>query len=445
MELQKQVWQLWSRVGFCLRLLVDLLSDLSFQIISCRSSRRGLPRVTSELLLCSAVSLAGQIRRRERSSEEVVTACIDRIKEVNSLINAVVDQRFEAALEEARKCDRIISSLSEPALAQISVEQPLLGVPFSTKEGIAVSGLHQSYGLVSRRDQIASQDASAVRQLRRAGAIPLCVTNVSEVGCWWDSANCLYGLTSNPHSLSHSPGGSSGGEAALQAAAGISISLGSDTGGSVRTPAAFCGLFGHKPTPQTVSTSGSYIHDLHDEDTTLQTLGPICRFAEVTNCSPASERHLLSQIIAGPEAVAECFTGRQPASAQPGDSSPAQSVQVLPADHPGRRELRLTSRPGGQAGSPESRGLCRESLWCHRTSSPSGRASQLPLSLLLRNIEISARPNSLFGPGRSLAVSGVSQVSPRQRNIFLPSALTGTDGEDLAGGRHLPGLPRDGS
>lgn len=314
MDLQKQIWLIWSRVGFCLRLLLDLLSDLSFKIIYCRTCRRGLPRVTSEVLLCSAVSLAEKIRRGERSSEEVVTACIDRIKEVNSLINAVVDQRFEAALEEARKCDRIISSLSEPALAQISVEQPLLGVPFSTKEGIAVAGLHHSYGLLARRDQIASQDASAVRQLRRAGAIPLCVTNIAEVGCWWDSANCLYGLTSNPHSLSHSPGGSSGGEAALQASAGVSVSLGSDTGGSVRTPAAFCGLFGHKPTPHTVSTSGAYIHDLHDEHTTLQTLGPICRFAEVTNSSvplPTVSRNISSvKTIAGPEAATEDFTGR---------------------------------------------------------------------------------------------------------------------------------------
>ena len=283
MDLQKHAWLLWSRLGFCLRLLLDLLSDLSFKIIYSRSCRRGLPGVTSEVLLCSATSLAEKIRRGERSSEEVVRACVDRIKEVNSLINAVVDQRFEAALEEARKCDRLISSLSEPGLAQLSVEQPLLGVPFSTKEGIAVAGLHQSYGLLARSSQLASQDASAVRELRRAGAIALCVTNIAELGCWWDSSNWLYGRTSNPHSLSHSPGGSSGGEAALQAAAGISISLGSDTGGSVRTPAAFCGLFGHKPTPYTVSTRGAYIHDLHDENTTLQTLGPISRFAEVTD------------------------------------------------------------------------------------------------------------------------------------------------------------------
>lgn len=201
-------------------------------------------------------------------------------REVNSLINAVVDERYEAALEEARRCDRILSTLSQPALNQISIDQPLLGVPFSTKEGIAVCGLHHSYGLVSRSSEVATEDAAAVRLLRRAGAIPLCVTNVSELGLWWDSSNCLYGITSNPHSLSHSPGGSSGGEAALQASAGVAVSLGSDTGGSVRTPAAFCGLFGHKPTPHTVSTRGAYIHDLQDQQTTIQSLGPICRYAE---------------------------------------------------------------------------------------------------------------------------------------------------------------------
>ena len=197
---------------------------------------------------------------------------------MNSLINAVVDSRFEVALEEARKCDRILATLSTPALEEIAKDQPFLGVPFSTKEGIRVSGLHHSYGLPARSGIVATEDATCVRLLRRAGAIPLCVTNVAQLGAWWNSTNYVYGTTSNPYSLAHNPGGSSGGEAALQTSAGIPISLASDTGGSIRTPAAFCGLFGHKPTNGTVSTRGAYISDYNScERETLQVLGPMSR------------------------------------------------------------------------------------------------------------------------------------------------------------------------
>ena len=184
------------------------------------------------------------------------------------------------------------------ALAKLAEDQPFLGIPFSTKEGIRVRGLHHSYGLVSRRDVIAEEDATAVKLLRAAGAIPLCVTNVSELGSWWDSSNYVYGITSNPHSLAYSPGGSSGGEAALLASAGIIISLGSDTGGSIRTPAAFCGVFGHKPSPQTVSTKGAWINDKQDEYLTIQSLGPLTRHSEdllpVTRVLLGVNTHLLS-------------------------------------------------------------------------------------------------------------------------------------------------------
>ena len=229
---------------------------------------------------CFLTELAARIRRQEITSEQLVEACIERISEVNSLINAVVDTRFEAAIEEARKCDRILASLSTPALEEIAKDQPFLGVPFSTKEGIRVSGLHHSYGLPSRAGVVASEDATCVRLLRQAGAIPLCVTNVAQLGAWWNSTNYVYGTTSNPYSFAHNPGGSSGGEAALQTSAGIPISLASDTGGSIRTPAAFCGLFGHKPTNGTVSTHGAYISDSNAwEMETLQVLGPMSRHA----------------------------------------------------------------------------------------------------------------------------------------------------------------------
>ena len=280
MKVEKILLETWKRVGFCLRILLDVVSDITFRLLYFRG-RKELPPVTNDILLLSASALASKIRKREITSEELVAACIERIGEVNSLINAVVDKRFEEALEDARKCDRIISTLSKLALEEIAVDQPFLGVPFSTKEGIRVMSLHHSYGVPTRRDIIAVEDATTVRLMRQAGGIPLCVTNVSEVGAWWNTSNYIYGTTCNPYSLSHNPGGSSGGEAALQACAGIPVSFASDTGGSIRTPAAFCGVFGHKPTPNIVSTHGADIQDpKYPVMESMQVLGPICRHAE---------------------------------------------------------------------------------------------------------------------------------------------------------------------
>lgn len=263
-----------------MRVLLDLISDVTFHLLY-YNSRKGLPPVTNDLLLLSATSLAAKIRKKEVTSEQLVEACIERIGEINSLVNAVVDTRFKEALEDARKCDRIISVLSEPAMEQIALEQPFLGVPFSTKEGIKMAGLHHSYGVLARSHVLALEDASAVKLLKKAGAIPLCVTNVSEAGYWWNSSNVLYGTTNNPFSLSHNPGGSSGGEAVLQTCAGVPISLGSDTGGSIRTPAAFCGLYGHKPTPGTVSNLGAGIDNPPpDQLQGMQVLGPMARHAD---------------------------------------------------------------------------------------------------------------------------------------------------------------------
>ena len=181
------------RLGFAIRVLIDVVSNVSFRLLYF-NTRKGLPPVTNKILLLSATGkpsfwfliklkplipteLAARIRSQEITSEQLVEACIERISEVNSLINAVVDSRFEVALEEARKCDRILATLSTPALEEIAKDQPFLGVPFSTKEGIRVSGLHHSYGLPARSGIVATEDATCVRLLRQAGAIPLCVIN----------------------------------------------------------------------------------------------------------------------------------------------------------------------------------------------------------------------------------------------------------------------------
>ncbi|TRY76267.1 hypothetical protein TCAL_10151 [Tigriopus californicus] len=170
---------------------------------------------------------------------------------------------------------------SEPTGVHLAETTPFLGVPFSVKEGVRVQGLHQSYGLTARADYVAPSDSDMTRALRQAGAIPLCVSNVSELGLWWDSSNYVYGTSCNPYDTTRSPGGSSGGEAALQAACGIPISIGTDTGGSIRTPAAFCGLFGHKATPGLMCLRGADIVDPPASYVSqLQVAGPMSRNVE---------------------------------------------------------------------------------------------------------------------------------------------------------------------
>lgn len=278
--LGQQLSIVMGQVVYATRMLIDAITDLTFNYLYSRRYRRSLPAVNNKILLESALTLAKMIREKEMTSEQLVTLCIERIKEVNPILNAVVDDRFQEALEDARIADRIVACLCDQALEALAVDAPFLGVPFSTKEGIRVKGLHHSYGCSLRSEHRASSDADAVALLRKAGAIPLCVTNVSELGTWWESANAVYGQTNNPYDNRRTPGGSSGGEAALQAAAAVPLSLGSDTGGSIRTPAAFCGLFGHKPTPGLVSVRGSSIVDPPKGHVSLMTcLGPISRNA----------------------------------------------------------------------------------------------------------------------------------------------------------------------
>ena len=126
---------------------------------------------------------------------------------------------------------------------------PLLGVPFTVKESIALEGMPNTAGVVARREYRASRTATAVKRLVDAGAIPLGVTNTSELTLWIESENRLYGRTNNPYDWSRTAGGSSGGEGAAVGSGGSAFGIGGDIGGSIRIPALFCGVFGHKPRP----------------------------------------------------------------------------------------------------------------------------------------------------------------------------------------------------
>lgn len=174
-----------------------------------------------------AKTLASKIRRLEIGVEELLEVFVDRINVVNASINAVVADRFSEALVEARELDEELREMSQDERDELEDIKPFLGVPFTAKEAFAVRGLPNSGGLVARKDHIAEEDAVVVRRLRQAGAIPIAVSNCSELCMWWESANRVYGRTSNPYNKSKIVGGSSGGEGAIIGAAGSVFGVGS--------------------------------------------------------------------------------------------------------------------------------------------------------------------------------------------------------------------------
>lgn len=217
-----------------------------------------------DTISASAAQLAEALRKKQVSSVEVTDACLQRIHAVNPLLNAV----FHLAEETARA----IARTADEELARGSRRGPLHGVPFTVKDWIEVAGVPCLAGDERYRNHVPLQDATVVARLRQAGGIFLGKTTVTA-----DSA--LYGRTNNPYRLDYSPAGSSSGEAALIAAGGSPLGLGSDSGGSIRQPAHNCGIAGLKPTAGRVPLTGHLprITALVDPRTVI---GPMARFVE---------------------------------------------------------------------------------------------------------------------------------------------------------------------
>ncbi len=188
----------------------------------------------------SAVELAHRIANGEISAVEAVEAHIARIEEVNGRLNAVVVRRYDQARAEARATD--------DRRARGESLGPLGGVPITIKESFDLAGTPATYGIPARSGALAAHDDLYVSRLRQAGAIILGKTNVPQLLLYIETDNPLYGRTNNPWNLDRSPGGSSGGQAAIIAAGGSPLGLVSDIGGSIRVPASFCGLASIKPT-----------------------------------------------------------------------------------------------------------------------------------------------------------------------------------------------------
>lgn len=244
------------------------------------------------IISLSICQLASLIKNKKLSSSEVVSAFIQRIEEVNPKINALISERMTLALSEANLID------NQPDLFK---DQPLRGIPFTLKEIIEVEGQPRTIGSINRLAERALEDASVTKRLKAAGGILLGLTNLPEMSFWAESYNRVYGRTNNPYNLKHTPGGSSGGEAAIVGAGASPFGIGSDIAGSIRMPANFCGVFGHKSTPGLIPMTGHYpmsksnAHRLNYGPCTYATLGPITRYAEDLS-------YLLS-ILQGPDNI----------------------------------------------------------------------------------------------------------------------------------------------
>ncbi|MDB5695197.1 MAG: amidase [Sphingomonas bacterium] len=214
----------------------------------------------------SALATAAAIRAGETTALAETDAAIARIEARNSAINAVVVRDFDRARATARAFDQS----GDKTL-------PFAGVPMTVKESFDVAGLPTTFGFEEHRDYQPAQDAAAVQRLKAAGAIILGKTNVPVSLADLQSVNPVYGRTNHPLDAALTCGGSSGGSAAALASGMVPLEIGSDIGGSIRVPAHFCGVWGHKSTYGTLSIEGQMLPGTDGAPIAMSVTGPMAR------------------------------------------------------------------------------------------------------------------------------------------------------------------------
>src|SRR5712691_1458482 len=240
----------------------------------------------TQLSFRSATELAAAIRRKEISSTELLECYLSRIEALNPGLGAVVTLDAERARREAVEADRRLAQ-GEPAGA-------LHGLPVTVKDCLETAGLRTTCGAAELAGYVPDHDAEAVGRLRRAGAIIAGKTNLPVWASDCQSYNELFGTTNNPWDASRTPGGSSGGAAAAVAAGLCALELGSDLGGSLRIPAAWCGVYTLKPSFGIVPVHGHIPPPpgvLAEVD--IGVVGPLAR--------SAADLDLLLAVLAGPD------------------------------------------------------------------------------------------------------------------------------------------------
>ncbi|HLN03702.1 MAG TPA: amidase [Bryobacteraceae bacterium] len=223
----------------------------------------------NDLALHNLATASDRVRRKTISPVELTQACLRRIERLNPLLNAYITVTAEAALAQAREL--------EAELQHGRWRGPLHGIPVSLKDNIDTAGIRTTAASELFKDRVPTEDAEVVRRLKNAGAILLGKTNLHEFALGGSSSVSYFGPVHNPWALDRISGGSSGGSAAATAAGLCFGSLGTDTAGSIRNPACYCGIVGFKPTYGRVSNRGAI-----PDSWTLDHVGPICRTVEDT-------------------------------------------------------------------------------------------------------------------------------------------------------------------
>ena len=231
----------------------------------------------------SATKLLAALRAKKLSALELFDFYAARVRQHNRALNAICVMDLDAERKAARAADRAKGKRG-----------PLHGLPMTVKESFDVAGWPTTWGMPEFKGNVAKQDALAVARLKRAGAIVFGKSNVPVLLADWQTFNPIYGTTNNPWDLLRTPGGSSGGSAAALAAGLTGLELGSDIGASIRNPAHYCGVYGHKPTWGICSPKGHALPgSVHPGD--IAAIGPLARSAE--------DLALAMSLIAGPDDI----------------------------------------------------------------------------------------------------------------------------------------------